>query len=147
MPEAIDYSYSPPNNSIYLRLKTNGETIKIRLVTEPVKYLSDFKDKNTGQVTTSEKYAWLVIDRADGKVKVFQCGKDIWKKVSALVKNPDWGSPLTYDLTITRLGLNPQNFYDVAPSPNNKGEITEEEKQQVMTCGIDLAEALKPKAE
>ena len=140
MAENINYDYKAPTQSLYLRLKSNGETCKIRIVSEPVKFQSEYQGK------VSERYAWLVLDRADGIIKVFQCGKDIWKKVSAFAKNPDWGDPMQYDLTITRTGLSPSNFYDVAPSPT-KGELTQEEMALVLGTTIDLAKAVERKPE
>lgn len=140
MSEAINYDYQAPTQSIFLRLKSNGETCKFRIVSEPVKFNSEYKG------VVSEKYAWLVLNRADGKINIFQCGKDIWKKVSAFAKNPDWGDPMQYDITVTRTGLSPSNFYDVAPSPN-KGELTQEEMALVLGCPIDLAKAVEKKPE
>lgn len=141
MAEQTDYNYNPPSKSVYLRLKANGESCKIRIVSDPVKFQSEYQGK------VSEKFAWLVLDRADNQIKVFQCGKDIWKKVSAFAKNPDWGDPTKYDLTILRTGLSPSNFYDVAPSPNNKGDLTDDEMALVMNCEIDLAKAVEKKVE
>lgn len=137
MAETINYDYKAPSQSVYLRLSNNGDSVKFRIVSDPIKFQSEYQGE------TREKYAWLVLDRADGKIKVFQCGKSIWKLVSALAKNPDWGDPMMYDLTITRTGASPSNFYDVAPSPNNKGELTQEELQLVMESPIDLNRAVE----
>lgn len=139
MAETINYNYSAPTKSIWLKLKNNGESCKIRIVSDPVKYLSTYQDK------TAEKYAWLVIDRADEVIKVFVVGKQIWDKVAALAKNEDWGDPMTYDLTVTRVGTSPSNFYDVSPSPNNRGALTTVEEGLVMACDIDLAKAVEEK--
>lgn len=138
MGEQINYDYKAPSTSAYLRLKSNGESCKFRIVSDPVKFQSEYQGK------VSEKYAWLVFDRADKAVKVFQCGKDIWKKVSAFAKNPDWGDPTQYDITVTRTGISPSNFYDVAPSPT-KGELTQEEMALVMGTTIDLVKAVERK--
>lgn len=144
MAETITYDYSPPTNSVWLKLKNNGDQIKIRIVSEPIKYQADFQGK------TVEKYAWLVIDRnspedALSPIKIFNCGKQIWDAIRNLSKDPDWGDPMTFDITITRNGTSPSNFYSVSPSPSNKGPITAEEMALVMACEIDLATAVEKK--
>jgi hypothetical protein len=141
MAENISYDYQAPSQSVYLRLKSNGESCKIRIVSDPVKFQSEYQGK------IAEKYAWLVIDRVDQTIKVFQCGKDIWKKVSAFAKNPDWGNPQEYDITILRTGISPSNFYDVAPSPAGKGPISEDEMAMVLACPINLMQAVEKKKE
>ena len=137
--ESITYDYSAPSNSVYLNLKSNGESCKFRIVSDPIKFEDEYQGKK------NERYAWLVLDRKDSIIKVFKCGKEIWKKVSSFAKNPDWGDPMTYDITVLRVGTSPSNFYDVAPSPANKGDLTTEEMAMVMACDIDLAKAVEPK--
>lgn len=141
MGEAINYDYKAPSSSAYLRLRNNGESCKIRIVSEPVKFQAEYE----GQI--KEKYAWLVLDRADGEIRVFPVGVSIWKKISALANNPDWGDPTTYDITITRTGKSPSDFYDVAPSPNNKGDLTKAEMEKVMACDLDLINMVEQKKE
>lgn len=139
MAESINYDYKAPSQSVYLRLKSNGESCKFRIVSEPIKFISVYEGKET------EKYAWLVLDRADTQIKVYACGKDVWKKISSLAKNPDWGDPMQYDITVTRTGTSPSNFYDVSPSPNNKGDLPQEEMALVLGSTIDLVKAVERK--
>jgi hypothetical protein len=136
---SVTYDYSPPTNSVFLNLKNNGDACKIRIVSEPIKFADSYQGKPT------ERFAWLVIDRADQVIKVFKCGPDIWKKVTAFVKDPDWGDPMTYDLTVTRVGTSPSNFYSVTPSPVGKGPLNEIEMAVVMASDIDLAKAVEMK--
>lgn len=140
----VNYDYSSPVHSPFLRLKGKGDTCKIRIVSEPVKFMNTYQGKE------SERYAWLVIDRSSEVedeyfIKIFQGGAQIWNKIKSYVKNEEWGDPMTYDLTIERTETSPANYYDVTPSPSNKGPLTTEEMALVMACNIDLAKAVEPK--
>jgi hypothetical protein len=129
------WSYTPhKNNDGFLMLKQKNEQIKIRIVSEPYIFKEIFR-KN-GEATISEKFAIACIDRADGKVKSFKGGMQIFKAIKSFSEDPEWGDPTTYDFTITRTEEKP-NYYTIKPSPN-KSVLTEEEKNKVEIDNIDL---------
>lgn len=89
------------------------------------------------------KWGWIVIDRADGNVKIFTGPTLIARKIRKLVENPKWGNPLLYDVEIIRDEEPGAGYYNVTPVPDGKGdEITAEEKKKVTDSGYDLSKEL-----
>lgn len=148
MAETINYDYTAPVRSPFLRLKSKGESVKLRIVSDPVKFGNVYHDPKTNTDKPQEKYAWLVLDRNAGPddefpIKIFTGGSQIWGKLKNYVKDADWGDPMTYDLTIVRTETSPSDYYSMVASPNNKGELTTEEMALVMACEIDLADTME----
>ncbi len=161
-----DYGYGMVEEDIsggrFLQLRKKGDEVKIRLVSKPVRTyrywetgadgksrpvsfptkeaieeaLKDFSKEDRPRVDV--QYAWIVIDRADGGVKVFTGAKQIAISVLGFAKDDEWGDPTTYDLRITRTEEKP-NYYKTLPLPNGKGPITEDERKAVEEAAIDLA--------
>lgn len=79
-------------------------------------------------------YVCNVIDRSDGKVKLFDLRATIYSQIVDYATNPDYGNPASddngYDLTIKKekTGPLPQNVkYTIIPARNNS-PLKEEEK-------------------
>jgi hypothetical protein len=75
-----------------------------------------------------------VIDRSDGKIKLFDLRATIYSQIVDYATNPDYGNPASdadgYDITIKKekTGPLPQNVkYSCLPARNNS-PLTEEEK-------------------
>lgn len=89
------------------------------------------------------KWGWVVIDRADGNVKMFTGPTLIARKIKDLIEDPDWGNPFLYDIKIKRNEEPGAGYYAVTPVPTGKGqEITDEEKKKVTDAAIDLTTEL-----
>jgi hypothetical protein len=80
-------------------------------------------------------YVCNVIDRTDGKIKIFDLRSTIYKQVVDYATNPDYGNPADddsgYDITIKKekTGPLPQNVkYSVIPARSNSA-VTETEKK------------------
>jgi len=129
------YDYEPKVNSPYLRLTSKGDKVKIRIASVPIHFTEEYEGKE------SDKFAWVVIDRATGEIKAFKGGVMIYKAVKAYNNDEEWGDPTKYDLTITRTEEK-GNYYTVTASPN-KSDITEEEKKAVEEANIDLEKLFK----
>lgn len=130
------YDFEPKENSPYLRLKSKGDKVKIRLVSVPIHFEETFENKETGEVKTSDKFAWVVIDRSDGLIKGYKAGVMVYKAIKEYAMDEDWGDPTGYDFTITRTEEQGR-YYTVSPSPTKK-PITEEEKKQIELAEINL---------
>jgi hypothetical protein len=85
------------------------------------------------------KWGWVVIDREDGKPKVFTGPTLIARKIRKLVGDEDWGDPFLYDVKIERTEEPGGSYYNVTPVPKGKGEpITEAEKKVIEDGKFDL---------
>ena len=134
------YDYEPVDNSPYLKLKSKGDKVKIRLASRPIHFQETFEEEGE-EPKVSEKFAWIVINKDTGDVKVYKAGVMIYKKIKDLALDSEWGDPTTYDITITRTEEK-GNYYVLVPSPN-KSEITKEEKQRISDANLDLERLFK----
>lgn len=66
------------------------------------------------------KHFWAmpVYNYAEEKVQILEITqKGIQKSLRALAKDEDWGSPVSYDLVVTRTGQKLETEYQVQPKP------------------------------
>lgn len=129
---------APP--SIWLKLKTKDEQVRIRIAASPYREVQVWPEERGGQKldpevvnqftpgqwmtikrdpdwNVSEVYHLLVIDRADNQAKIFQASGAIYGKIREYAKNPEWGNPAGYDITIKRTEK-PGSYWEITPSPN-----------------------------
>lgn len=86
------------------------------------------------------RYAWIVIDRKDGEVKILEQGWQVYEQMLALAKDKEYGDLKTYDLKITKKGEGLDTNYQVVAVPSTIGKkITKEEQEKVESSNIDLA--------
>jgi hypothetical protein len=94
-----------------------------------------FKEIDADVYSEKPQFAYVcnVIDRADGKIKLFDLRSTIYSQIVDYARNEDYGSPADpvsgYDLTIKKekTGPLPQNVkYTVIPARNSKALTTEE---------------------
>lgn len=144
----------PP--SVWLKLRSKGEVAKIRIVAAPLREVNVWPAEQGGKPLESpvvasftsgqwmsimrnpdweirEAFALLVIDRADNQAKIFRVSGSVYGKIRDYAKNPEWGSPNKYDITITRTEAPGKAYWDVTPSPN---------KTEPTIAEVDLVRAL-----
>lgn len=143
-----DYDRKPMEPpSQFLRLKSKGESVRIRIASSPFRELKVWPavgnepplksevlaDLSSGQwmrlmsnpdYNVSEVYHFIVIDKADGAAKIFTTTGGVYGKVRDYATNTEWGDPKGYDLTITRTENPGKNYYEVVPSPNKSDLLT-----------------------
>lgn len=128
--------YKPSNGSgQYFRMKEDG-TYVIRMLTSPsLGFIGWTKDKKPVRHRTREEFkpGEVVIDKenrisdlwasfiwneAEGRVQHWECAQiSVITGIMALVNNKKWGSPLGYDLAITRTTVNNKTTYAVQANP------------------------------
>jgi hypothetical protein len=146
---------APKTNSNYMKLIEG--TIKFRVVSEPIfgwEYWTeenkpvrlhenpqtkpkDVRLEKDGSYNVKHFWAFKVIDREDGMVKIFEITQNgIKRDIESLIKDADWGDPQEYDIKITGTGDGLARRYTVNPIPHK--ELTAEEKSLVARTEIDL---------
>lgn len=96
------------------RLKLKEGDNRIRLMSPCLPHEGEYQGK--------KNFKWLcyVIDRIDGKVKVFFMPHTIYKRIEALQMNPDYqfdSLPMPYDLTIHAAGAGTKEVeYSLMPA-------------------------------
>lgn len=109
----------PPSTGggLYLKLE-DGETAKLRIATEPAIYETENTNKQTGEVTFSTRYAWVVWNVDKESAQIFQQSATFFKSIANLAKDEDYGDPVNYDIKVTRNGTGTDTTYQVVPMPN-----------------------------
>lgn len=94
----------------------------------------------------SAQWGWIVIDRADNKVKILQAPNSVAMRIRDLANlmsqktgKPIWGDPTTWDVIIekTQQGDAPVK-YSVEGDVESREPLTEEEKQLVIESNYNL---------
>ena len=126
MPEG----YEVPSSSNYLKLQPGDN--KFRIVSKPIIGWLDWDEKkplrfhmqNKPQASIDPakpiKHFWAmsVWDYKSNKVSILEITqKTIQTAIEGLARNTDWGTPLNYDLTVTKTGSGMDTEYSVIPIP------------------------------
>ena len=126
MPEG----YEVPSSSNYLKLEQGDN--KVRIVSRPIVGWEDWKDNKPIRFRMPDKpqapidpekqikhfWAMLVWDYKTEKLLILEITqKTVQRSIEELAKNEDWGSPLNYDLTISKKGEGLKTEYSVVPIP------------------------------
>jgi hypothetical protein len=124
-------------DGLFLDLK-DGERARIRVASEPAISSNEFKDPDTGEITLTTRYSWVVWNRDEKRPQVLSKGASVFKQFAALVE--DWDEPTQYDATIKREGTMLATRWTVTPSPKSE-PLTKEEQAE---CDkVDLLKAVK----
>ncbi len=149
----LDASYvKPASNSRYYKFQT-GEN-KFRILSSAITGWVDWKEEADGSrkpVRTKEKpaqffdpkkpakhfWSFVIYDLKEKNIKIMEITQaTIQDAIYNLHNSEDWGSPLNYNLTISRTGEKMETKYNVLPSP--KTELTEEIKEAYKAETINL---------
>lgn len=148
-----DYDYDPKEKpSAYLRLKKQGDTIRIRLASAPYRKpvvwrLDSTKPTDEQEVlqydesdwatvyrdpdfSVNENFLWEVIDREDGGAKIFSATPGVYKSIKEFAQMEEWGDPTGYDFKIERTEEPGRNYYKVTALPN-KDPLTQRDLKRL----------------
>lgn len=148
-----DYDREPKTGSSqFLRLKSKDDSVIVRVASAPWREPKVWKageqkpmaDENAAALkeaqwaaimgnpdfNVTEVFSWKVIDRSDGKAKIFSSTPGVYKKFKAYATMDAWGDPKNYDIQITRTEDPGPGYYDVMALPD-KSELTDAELEAV----------------
>lgn len=146
MPNEIsDYDkYEIPNDGSFLKLEAGDN--KIRIASKPYEvafYQTSKKGEkySTQSLRTKEeveqavregkkvkyKYAYLAFSRKDNKLYVFEAPVAIFRLIVNFARNPEYGDPQKYDITVNKQGEGLGTTYQVIPSRKSTPLTPEEE--------------------
>lgn len=150
--------YKVPETSNYMKLTEGSHTFRVlssaivgyeyfKSDNKPVRSRDIFDEipddmKKDGRI--SHFWAFVVYNYEAKRVQILEITqKTIMTPLKALIDNPKWGSPFSYDITITRKGTTKQDTeYTIMPNPS---EPLSEEVQNAYIGGpkIDLEKLYK----
>lgn len=106
----ISKKYPSVGNGTGLFLKINdGETVKVRLVSDPIIFNSEFK----GNIST--RFAWLIWNHDQETAQIWATNGATYNSIKDLALDEEYGDPAEYDIKITRTGVEQQTRYSVRP--------------------------------
>src|SRR3990167_34218 len=83
----------------------------------------DIKTEKDGSNRINHFWAFVVYNYEAKKIQILQLTqRGIMKTIQGLVKNPKWGNPSGYDITVTRSGSGFDTEYSVVPNPHSEIE-------------------------
>jgi hypothetical protein len=145
MPEG----YEVPQSSNYLKLQQGDN--KVRIVSKPIVGWEDWQDNKPIRFKMTDKpqspidpekaikhfWAMLVWDYKTNKLTILEITqKGIQKTIEGLAKSEDWGSPLNYDIVISKKGEGLKTEYAVVPIPPKP--LTNEIKELILATQVNL---------
>lgn len=163
MPKYIDNyeSYDIPSGTgNFLKLEDGAN--KIRLCTRALEVAFHENKEGTKYSTTvcsddscelcklgkpkKFKYAFLVLNRKDGKPYIYEAPITVFRQIVAYETNPEYGDIRKYDITINKEGTGRNTTYTIMPSPK-KSELTDDEVEMIAKSGVSLEGAYSLKKE
>jgi hypothetical protein len=138
----------PANESRYLKMKDEGE-YRLRILSRPIVGWLDWierdgkrhplhyrmsgeRPKPQGKDPIKHFWSFLVWSYKDSKALIFEVTQvGIQQTITALTKDPDWGTPFEYDLKITKKGTGRDTEYSVTPVPAKPFTFSDEVVEQL----------------
>lgn len=137
------FDFGSVTSGIFLKFEA-GKPLTIRvLTTDPVVYQNEFEDKETGEMTLTTKFAFIVYNFTDGRAQILQATPNMAKKIGELHTDPDFGANIReIDIKISPTGEKLMRRYDIQVLP----KATEMTAAQINEAKeIDLDEKMKDK--
>src|SRR6266513_1508035 len=116
--------YKIPTQSGGLLKIDDGQTVRLRIVSEPAIYQSEYQGK------LSTRYAWVVWNLDEQAAQILQQGVIFYRKIANLAQDEDWGDPTTYGIKVKREGIGTDTLYHPTPATAKNG-LTTEQKEEI----------------
>ena len=141
-------------SSDFAQMKDEGD-YDFRIFTSPYQFYSHWTKDATGKdkkvhcavddcpvCERGEKASarWFigVINRKTNKCEILEIGSQVYQQLLVLAKNPKWGDPKGYDITITRKPKGSNPLYAVVPNPKTAFSDEEKTMAKEFTGRVDL---------
>ena len=115
----------------------NTQNKPVRVHDKPEEIPENIKTEKDGSIKINHFWAFAVYNYEAQKIQILELTqKGIMKTIHGLVKNPKWGDPKGYDITVTRVGTGLDTEYGAVPNPHTP--LAGETKEQYEKLNIDL---------
>lgn len=84
------------------------------------------------------RHTFLVLDKKDGSVKLYEAPSQVYQAIKAFAIDPDYGDPKQYDIKLIREGTGLSTKYQVVANPKKK-PLEEEDMEKIKEAeeGVD----------
>ena len=98
----------------------------------------DIKTEKDGSVRINHFWAFVVWNYEAKKIQILELTqKGIMKTIQGLIKNPKWGNPKEYDITVARSGSGFDTEYSCVPNPHSEVGTEITERYEKMSINLD----------
>ncbi len=155
MSEFLPEGYTVPDNNNYFKFKEGENTFRIMSSAiigyeywtndkKPVRSKDHFEstpniklDKDGKPTKVKHFWAFVVWNYKSNSIQILQVTQSsIQGAIKALVDNEKWGTPMGYDITVTRVGDGLDTEYSTMPNPHL--EVAEEIKTAHRTKKVNI---------
>jgi hypothetical protein len=143
-------NYEPPKTeSNYLKLQAGQNRVRILsespfIDNKPFRALTKDECPSPSKPEDSIRHFWamVVYDFSDGNIKIWEITQaTIQEALTHYSRDPEWGDPTQYGLTITKTGEKLETKYMITPSPHKP--LAEKILQLWSQTPIDLTALLR----
>ena len=143
-------NYEPPKGeSRYYKFQSGAN--KFRILSKPIIGWEDWENKKPLRFKMKEKpekpidssrpikhfWAMIIWDFTNECIKILEITQmTIQQNIAALSKNPEWGSPLSYNIEVTKTGVEKETRYVTIGLPPS--ELADEIKEAYNETPINL---------
>lgn len=98
----------------------------------------DIKTDKDGNITIRHFWAFVVYNYDAKRIQVLELTqKGIMKYIQGLTRNPKWGNPKGYDITVNRTGSGFDTEYTCMASPHSEIDTTITEHYEKLNINLD----------
>ena len=98
----------------------------------------DIKVEKDGGHRINHFWAFVVWNYEAKRIQILELTqKGIMKTIQGLIKNPKWGNPKKYDITVTRSGSGFDTEYNTVPNPHTELDPITEVQYEKMNIDLD----------
>lgn len=144
------YDVAGTSDSPLYFLSRAGQSARLRLVSDPLRYVDTIPGTNGRAPKAVNRVAWVAIlkeivnDVPTRRVVVFQSTPTVYEQVRKLVADAKYGNPNGYDVIVTRTE-DQSSYYTVKVVPGGK-PLGDADKKMVKDAAIDLAAVISANA-
>lgn len=124
-------------SGLFLKFEAGKPVILRVLTVDPVVQQQDYEDKDTGEVTLTTKFCFIVYNFTDEKAQILSASPGIARKIGELHVDPEFGSDIKrIDIRISPTGEKLTRRYDVQVLPKTR-DMTNEQIKESQAINLD----------
>lgn len=131
------FDWSKMGAGLFVKFEA-GKPLTLRvLTTDPLVTTVEYEDKNTGEITLSTKFAFVVYNFTDQKAQILQATPAMARKIGDLHVDPDFGANIRkIDIKISPTGEKLERRYDIQVLPKAQ-ELSQEQIKEAQEIKLE----------
>lgn len=124
-------------SGLFIKFRADVPLVLRVLTTDPVISESEFTNKQTGEITLSTRFAFIVYNFTEEKAQIMQVSPAMARKIGEIHSDPDFGANIrNIDIKITPTGEGLERRYDIQVLPKPR-TLTREMITEAQAINLD----------